>query len=69
MCKTPILCHIVGAIVLVLLAGALCLGAVTGAAATIAKVLLLFFFLLFVGSLFRGKKPAISTKNDVPPPV
>ena len=45
-------------LLLALIAGVLGFGVIAGTAASIAKVLLLVFFVLFVVSLFRGGKRA-----------
>ncbi len=38
-------------------AGILGFGVIAGTAATIAKVLFLIFLVLFIASMFRGRKP------------
>lgn len=44
-------------LVLALIAAILGFGVIAGTAATIAKVLFFIFLVLFVVSLFRGRKP------------
>jgi uncharacterized membrane protein YtjA (UPF0391 family) len=46
-------------LLIALIAGLLGFGVIAGAAATIAKGLFLVFFVLFVVSLFRGRKRAV----------
>ncbi|MGA3007288.1 MAG: DUF1328 domain-containing protein [Opitutaceae bacterium] len=42
-------------LIIALIAGVLGFGVIAGTAATIAKVLFLFFLVLFIASFFRGK--------------
>ena len=44
-------------LLIALVAGVLGFGVIAGTAATIAKVLFVFFLVLFIASLLRGKKP------------
>jgi len=46
-------------LLIALLAGVLGFGVIAGTAATIAKVLFVVFLVLFVVSLFRGRKSSI----------
>ncbi len=46
-------------LIIALIAGILGFGVIAGTAALIAKVLFLFFLVLFVLSLFAGRKPSI----------
>jgi len=46
-------------LVIALIAGILGFGVIAGTAAMIARVLFLFFLVLFVVSLFRGGKPPV----------
>jgi uncharacterized membrane protein YtjA (UPF0391 family) len=43
-------------LIIALLAGVLGFGVIAGTAATIAKVLFLLFLVLFIASLFRGRR-------------
>ena len=46
-------------LIIALIAGVLGFGVIAGTAATIAKVLFLFFLVMFLISLFAGRKPSI----------
>ena len=46
-------------LIIALLAGLLGFGVIAGTAAMIAKVLVLFFIVLFVVALIRGQKPSL----------
>ena len=46
-------------LVIALAAGVLGFGVIAGTAAEIAKVLFIIFLVLFVVSLFRGRKPGL----------
>ncbi len=43
-------------LIIALIAGTLGFGVIAGTAATIAKVLFIFFLILFVASLLRGRR-------------
>jgi uncharacterized membrane protein YtjA (UPF0391 family) len=45
-------------LLIAIVAGILGFGVIAGTAATIAKVLFLFFLVLFIASFFRGNKSA-----------